>query len=78
MFFSADQTTQKVICLSSVPKVLVKEGLKANEWVQQIIKTIDGKGGGKDEASQASGSNVNAINNAISLAEEFAKFKLNS
>mgnify|MGYP002717784457 CR=1 FL=1 len=78
MFFSADQTTQKVICLSSVPKDLVKEGLKANEWVQQIIKTIDGKGGGKDEASQASGSNVNAINNAISLAEEFAKFKLNS
>ena len=74
MFFSADDS--KVICLASVPKSAVATGLKANEWVQRIIATINGKGGGKDESSQATGTNVTAINDAIDLSKEFAKLKL--
>ncbi|CAG2101718.1 unnamed protein product [Medioppia subpectinata] len=74
MFFSADET--KVICLASVPSNAVASGLKANEWVQQISATINGKGGGKEESSQASGTNVGAINDAILLSKQFAELKL--
>lgn len=74
MFFSADES--KVICLASVPSIAVSSGLKANEWIQQIIGTINGKGGGKDESSQATGSNVSAINDAIQLSKQFAELKL--
>ena len=74
MFFSADES--KVICLASVPSVVVASGLKANEWIQQIIGTINGKGGGKEESSQATGNNVKAIDEAILLSKQFAELKL--
>ncbi|XP_054164989.1 alanine--tRNA ligase, cytoplasmic-like [Oppia nitens] len=74
MFFSKDDS--KIICLASVPSNAVSSGLKANEWVQQITKLINGKGGGKEESSQASGTNVGAIDEAIQLSKQFAELKL--
>lgn len=74
MFFSADES--KIICLASVPSNAVSAGLKANEWIQEIIGTINGKGGGKEESSQATGTNVGAIDEAILLSKKFAELKL--
>ena len=74
MLFSADD--KKVVCLSSVSKELSSK-LKASEWVQEISPVIDGKGGGKQESAQASGSKIDRIDEAIELAIKFANVKLN-
>lgn len=73
MIFSNDD--KKVLCLSYVSKELTVK-LKANEWIKEISNAIDGKGGGKAESAQASGSNIANIDEAIELATEFAKTKL--
>lgn len=78
MFFSSDNDAKKVICLSAVPTNAVEAGLKANEWIKSVCDIINGKGGGKSEASQATGNNVSAIDQAVHTAVEFAKLKLES
>ena len=56
MFFSGDEDTGKVLCMAQVPKDIISgKGLKANEWCQQVQGIINGKGGGKPENAQASG-----------------------
>ncbi|XP_061398355.1 alanine--tRNA ligase, cytoplasmic [Musca vetustissima] len=76
MFLSVDVDSKKIFCLSSVPKCAVEKGLKANEWVQHISSVLNGKGGGKPESAQASGSNYENVHEIVKLAEEFAKTKL--
>ncbi|XP_014270816.1 alanine--tRNA ligase, cytoplasmic isoform X2 [Halyomorpha halys] len=76
MFFSVEQSANRIICLCTVPKVCVEKGLKGNEWVQSISSTIGGKGGGKAESAQASGSNVDKLPEVLKIAEDFAKLKL--
>lgn len=76
MFFSVDPDTKKIFCLAAVPKNAVNKGLKANEWVQQVSQVMKGKGGGKPESAQASGTNIDCLNEVIDLAKQFAKTKL--
>ncbi|CAD6996848.1 unnamed protein product [Ceratitis capitata] len=76
LFLSVDVDTKKIFCLASVPKSAVGKGLKANEWVQHLSEIIGGKGGGKPESAQASGSNYENADEVIRLATEFAKTKL--
>ncbi|PNF13707.1 hypothetical protein B7P43_G15040 [Cryptotermes secundus] len=78
MFFSVDSEAKKIVCLSAVPESAVNRGLKANEWVQQVSGLMQGKGGGKPEAAQASGSNVSCLQEALGIAAQFANAKLNS
>uniref|UniRef100_A0A646QDK8 Alanine--tRNA ligase n=1 Tax=Hemiscolopendra marginata TaxID=943146 RepID=A0A646QDK8_9MYRI len=78
MFFSVDLDNGKIICLSNVPKVLVQKGLKANEWVNHVSTLIKGKGGGKEESAQATGVNVDAIDEVLKMAAEFANLKLSN
>ena len=67
MFISVDEDSKKIFCLSSVPKSKIDKGLKANEWVQHISGCINGKGGGKAESAQASGTNYDKINEVLKL-----------
>jgi len=76
MFISVDQESQKIFCLSSVPKNAVDRGLKANEWVQHVCQVLGGKGGGKPESAQASGPNYERVDEVLELAKAFAKSKL--
>lgn len=76
LFVSVDLDSKKIFCLSSVPKSALEKGLKANEWIQHITSAINGKGGGKPESAQASGSNYQSVDEVLSLASEFAKTKL--
>ena len=55
----------------------MSRGLKADEWVKAVSGVIGGKSGGKDISAQASGPNVQRLQEAIHVAEEFAKMKLN-
>jgi len=77
MFFSADEDNNKVLCMAQVPKEIISaKGLKANEWCQQVQSIISGKGGGKPENAQASGSNPAGMNEAIKVAIAYAETKL--
>ncbi|XP_022123105.2 alanine--tRNA ligase, cytoplasmic isoform X2 [Pieris rapae] len=76
MFFSVDDDTNKIYCLAVVPKNLVEQGLLASEWVQSVVGIMNGKGGGKAESAQASGSNVSCLNDAIKVARDFATTKV--
>ncbi|XP_059084265.1 alanine--tRNA ligase, cytoplasmic-like isoform X2 [Tigriopus californicus] len=76
MFFSADPDDGKILCMAQVPKEVIAKGLKANEWCQQVQSLIDGKGGGKPENAQASGSNVSGLKEAMKAAETYAQSKL--
>lgn len=78
MFISVDEDSKKIFCLTSVPKSKVEKGLKANEWVQHISPIMNGKGGGKAESAQASGSNYDKIDEVLKLAVNFAKTKLDA
>ena len=50
--------------------------MKASEWVQEVCPLMDGKGGGKDMSAQATGRNVHCMQEALQLANEFARLKL--
>jgi len=78
MFFSVDVENCKIICLTSVPKEKCAQGLKANEWIQHISGVIGGKGGGKEDSAQATGTNVTSLEEALSMAKQFAAMKLTS
>lgn len=76
MFFSVDDETNKIFCLAAVPKNAIEKGLLASEWIQSVVVVMGGKGGGKAESGQASGTKPASINEAIEIAENFANLKL--
>ncbi|XP_067651201.1 alanine--tRNA ligase, cytoplasmic-like [Haliotis asinina] len=76
MFFSTDEESGKILCMSCVPKEVASNGLTAKAWVDHVVPTIKGKGGGKDVSAQATGSNVEGLQEALKLATEFAQLKL--
>lgn len=61
---------------STILQNAVDKGLKANEWVGAVSPLMDGKGGGKAESAQASGSNVEALKASLDKAIAFATSKL--
>merc|ERR1719150_633736 len=76
MFFSVDTATSKILCMAQCSKNSVGAGLKANEWCNAVKDLIGGKGGGKPESAQASGTNVASLAEAMRVAEQFAIQKL--
>ncbi|XP_075998291.1 alanine--tRNA ligase, cytoplasmic [Genypterus blacodes] len=76
MLFTVDPDAGKIICLCQVPQDVAKRGLKANEWVQELCPLLDGKGGGKDMSAQATGRNTQCLQEALQMANAFAKLKL--
>ncbi|ESO83071.1 hypothetical protein LOTGIDRAFT_197664 [Lottia gigantea] len=75
-FVSVDNEANKILCMSCVPKEAASKGLSAKLWIDQVVPAINGKGGGKDVSAQATGTNIGALNEAISLATKFAEMKL--
>ncbi|GFO25320.1 alanine--tRNA ligase, cytoplasmic-like [Plakobranchus ocellatus] len=76
MFFSVDQEASKILCMSCVPKDAHPSGLNAKAWVDQVVPLIQGKGGGKELSAQATGTNTQALEEAVQVATDFAKLKL--
>lgn len=76
LFVSVDEDSKKIFCLASVSKNAIDKGLKANEWIQQLSGVIGGKGGGKPESAQASGTNYEKADEVLQLAKKFASSKL--
>ncbi|CAL4125278.1 unnamed protein product [Meganyctiphanes norvegica] len=76
MFLSTDEDTGKILAMAAVPKEIVAKGLKANEWVNNITALINGKGGGKPESAQVSGTNVSTLAQALEMSQKYAQEKL--
>ncbi|ORX99184.1 alanyl-tRNA synthetase [Basidiobolus meristosporus CBS 931.73] len=75
---SVDAAGGRVAHQCIVPKSLVGKGLKAIEWANVVSEKLGGKKGGKDESAQGQGTNVDSVDEAVSIAEEFARMKLNA
>lgn len=76
MLFTVDPDAGKITCLCQVPKDVADRGLKASEWVQELCPLLDGKGGGKEMSAQATGKNTQCLQEALQMANEFARLKL--
>ncbi|KAK4319716.1 hypothetical protein Pmani_009373 [Petrolisthes manimaculis] len=76
LFISTDEDSGKILAMASVPKECVAKGLKADEWIKHLIPVLNGKGGGKAESAQVSGTNVKALKEALNKSEKFAQEKL--
>uniref|UniRef100_A0A1A8E1X0 Alanine--tRNA ligase n=1 Tax=Nothobranchius kadleci TaxID=1051664 RepID=A0A1A8E1X0_NOTKA len=76
MLFTVDPDAGRITCLCQVPQEVANRGLKASEWVQEVCPLLDGKGGGKDMSAQATGKNTQCLQEALQIANEFARLKL--
>ena len=76
LLVSIDPDAKKIFALSAVSKSAVSKGLKANEWIGEIAPLMEGKGGGKAESAQASGTNISCLSKLMATAKNFANMKL--
>ncbi|CAK9807202.1 Alanine--tRNA ligase, cytoplasmic [Anthophora plagiata] len=76
LLISVDPDAKKIFALSTVSKSAINKGLKANEWIQTIAPLMEGKGGGKPESAQASGTNISCVSKLVHSAKDFANSKL--
>jgi alanyl-tRNA synthetase len=67
----------KITIVTQVSDDLVAAGLKANEWAGAVAALLGGKGGGKPQTAQGSGSDMSKVSDALSLARSFVNEKLN-
>ncbi|KAJ2158574.1 Alanine--tRNA ligase [Coemansia sp. RSA 552] len=75
-FIAADTASGRVSHQCVVAKSIVAKGLKASEWADAVSKVVGGKKGGKDESAQGSGTEVGRVDEAVQVADEFAKARL--
>ncbi|MEM7622321.1 MAG: alanine--tRNA ligase-related protein, partial [Planctomycetota bacterium] len=76
MLLSPDEDAGKVAVVAAVPKDAVAKGLKAGDWVKAAAGEMGGKGGGRPDAAQGSGSDLDKVDNAVTAARAFAAEKL--
>ncbi|CAB4411475.1 unnamed protein product [Rhizophagus irregularis] len=76
--FSVDESSGRITHSCCVGKILTEKGLKASEWAKTVSETVGGKSGGKDDSAQGSGSNIDKLDEAIKVAEQFAKLQVAS
>jgi alanyl-tRNA synthetase len=61
----------KITIVSQVSDELVAAGLKANEWAGAVAAVLGGKGGGKPQTAQGSGSDLTKVEDALAIARSF-------
>lgn len=65
----------KVSVFTNVPKNLTNK-VKSGEWCSESCKIVGGKGGGKDNQAQGTGTDVSKVDEMIKFALEYGKKKL--
>jgi alanyl-tRNA synthetase len=66
--FLAGESDGRVALIASVPKELTSK-IQANKLIQEIAPIVGGKGGGRAENAQGSGSDIGKISMALAEAE---------
>ena len=62
----------KVNIVAAVSDDLVAKGLKAGDWLRETAKIVGGKGGGRPQMAQGSGTDAAKLPEAMKAAREFA------
>ena len=62
----------KVAFVASVPDDLIKQGLKAGDWVRQAAQVTGGGGGGRPDMAQAGGKDPAKLAEALEAGRTFA------
>src|SRR5581483_2093294 len=73
--FLAGAANGRVALLASVPKDLAAK-IQANKLIQEIAPLVNGKGGGRPDNAQGSGTDVDKIDNAVAAAERLIRASL--
>eukprot|EP00798_Chlamydomonas_sp_ICE-L_P016393 gene16393-22595_t len=75
MFISPDAVKGKVLVYAGVPQECTNK-IKAGEWVNAVLKIVNGKGGGKPTTAQGQGTAVDKVDEGVQVGIEFAALKL--
>jgi len=72
MVFSSDTENGRVAVMASVSESMIGRGLKAGDWIRETTSIMGGKGGGRPNSAQGSGSDVGKIKEAAEHARAWA------
>ncbi len=72
MILSPDEQAGRVSVVGVVPKPLIDKGLKAGDWVRSVAEILGGKGGGRPDAAQGSGTDLTKLKEAATEARRIA------
>ena len=78
LLVSADAESGKVTIVARVPDSLIKQGLKAGEWVKLAAQACGGNGGGRPDSAQAGGKDITKADDALAAANAHASEQLGS
>ena len=59
--------------MARVPAPLIKQGLKAGDWVKVAAQACGGNGGGRPDSAQAGGKDVALAEDAVKAARSHAE-----
>ncbi|EGG07496.1 uncharacterized protein MELLADRAFT_48072 [Melampsora larici-populina 98AG31] len=76
--FSINKSDGKIVHVNSLTKEMVQDDWNAKIWMDEIIKVLGGKGGGKGDTAQGVGDQINKVNEAIEIAKKSFLNKFNS
>ena len=76
ILMSPDHDAGRVALMATVPSGLVAKGLKAGDWIREVAGIMGGKGGGRPDNAQGSGSDISKLKEATSHARIFAFGKI--
>ena len=68
---------EKVTFLAVCGKDAVKAGVKAGDIVKQVCCCCGGSGGGKPDSAMGGGKDINKVDDALALVDDFVASKLN-
>jgi alanyl-tRNA synthetase len=76
MLMSPDADAGRVALMATVPSGLIAKGLKAGDWIREVAGVMGGKGGGRPDNAQGSGSDLSKLKEATGHARTFAFGKI--
>ena len=76
LLLSADSEAGTVVIVSRVPEPLIKQGLKAGDWVKVAAQACGGGGGGRPDSAQAGGKDPSRADEALEAARTHAESAL--
>jgi alanyl-tRNA synthetase len=76
MLASVDDEAGKVALVASCSKDAIGKGLKAGDWVREVSAVLGGKGGGRPDSAQGSGTMISKLSDAMERAQSFAHAQL--
>ncbi|KAG0151156.1 hypothetical protein CROQUDRAFT_651357 [Cronartium quercuum f. sp. fusiforme G11] len=76
--FSVNKSDNKVVHVNSLPKEMISDDWNAKSWMDEIVKILGGKGGGKADAAQGVGDAPDKLGEAIEAAQKSFRNKFQS